>query len=103
MAPPTPEPTAKSTVKPRAGVLAREVGGEMVILDVGLGTYYGLNEVGTRAWTMLAEGVTLGEIERRLLSEFEVDRATLDADLRALVRDLLSHGLIDVLPDLTPG
>jgi hypothetical protein len=72
----------------------------MVLLDVDLGTYYGLNEVGTRAWSLLAEGATLGEIEVRLLAEFEVDRATLEADLRVLLRDLAEHGLIDVItPD----
>jgi hypothetical protein len=88
----------------RPSVLAREVGGEMVLLDVDLGTYYGLNEVGTRAWSLLAEGASVGELEERLLVEFEVDRATLAADLHGLLRDLAEHGLIDViLPDLSAG
>lgn len=98
MVPSTSEPNAKSIVRPRVSVLAREVGGEMVLLDVEFGTYYGLNEVGTRAWSLLAEGATLGEIEERLHSEFDVDQPTLEADLGALVRDLLDHGLIDVVP-----
>ena len=100
----TPELTPRSIARCRAGVLAREVGGEMVLLDVDLGIYYGLNEVGTRAWTLLAEGATLGEVEERMSAEFEVDRPTLHADLRGLLRDLAEHGLIDVTsPDLSPG
>lgn len=100
----TSEPTSKSVARPRAGVLAREVGGEMVLLDVDQGTYYGLNEVGTRAWSLLAEGATLGEVEERLLTEFEVERSTLEADLHGLLRDLAEHGLIDViLPHSTAG
>lgn len=100
----TSELTSRSIARPRAGVLAREVGGEMVLLDVDLGTYYGLNEVGTRVWALLVEGENFGKVEERLLAEFEVDRPTLEADLRGLLRDLAEHGLIDViLPDSPAG
>jgi hypothetical protein len=95
--------SSRSTARPRAGVLAREIGGEMVLLDVEAGIYFGLNEVGTRIWSLLAEGATLGEVEERLLGELEVDRETLETDLRGLVRDLTAQGLIDVVPDLSAG
>jgi hypothetical protein len=100
----TLELTPRSIARPRAGVLAREVGGEMVLLDVEAGTYFGLNEVGTRVWALLAEGVSFSELEVRMLAEFEVDRPTLAADLHGLLRDLAEQGLIDViLPDLSAG
>lgn len=100
----TPEPTSRKLVRPRAGILAREIGGEMVLLDVDEATYYGLNEVGTRVWSLLVDGATLSEIEERLLVEFEVSREILETDLRGLLRDLAEHGLIDViLPDPAAG
>ncbi|HEV7670202.1 MAG TPA: PqqD family peptide modification chaperone [Thermoanaerobaculia bacterium] len=99
----TPALSSRSTARPRDGVLAREIGGEMVLLDVEAGTYFGLNEVGTRIWSLLAEGATLGEVEERLLGELEVDRETLETDLLSLVRDLTAQGLIDVVPDLSAG
>ncbi len=80
-------------------MLAREVGGEMILLDLDLGNYYGLNEVGCRVWSLLVAKATFGEIEERLFDEFEVDRSTLASDLRRVLRDLAEHGLIDVLPD----
>ncbi|MEP7013743.1 MAG: PqqD family protein [Acidobacteriota bacterium] len=101
---PTLEPTSRTLVRPRAGILAREIGGEMVLLDVEEATYYGLNEVGTRVWSLFVEGATLSEIEERLLVEFEVSREILEADLGGLLRDLAEHGLIDViLPHSSAG
>lgn len=91
-----PELSARSIVRPREGVLARVVGGEMVVLDVDRGLYYGLNEVGTLAWTLWVEGLTLGEAEARLSETYEVDAETLRADLLRLLKDLIANGLIDV-------
>ena len=90
------ELSPRSIVRPREGVLARVVGGEMVVLDVGRGLYYGLNEVGTLAWTLWLEGLTLGEVEARLTAAYEVDAETLCADLLRLLNDLIANGLIDV-------
>ncbi len=87
-----------SVVRPREGVLARELGGEMVVLDVEGGIYYGLNEVATRAWTLWLEGSTFGETLERLQSDYKVEVEVLRSDLTDLVRDLLDHGLIDVAP-----
>ncbi len=96
----TLELSPTSIVRPREGVLAREVGGEMVILNVDLGTYYGLNEVGTRAWTLFVQGESVGDVRDRLLAEFEVDRETVTSDLDRLLSDLVQHGLIDVSSNL---
>lgn len=68
----------------------------MVVLDVDRGLYYGLNEVGTQAWTLWVEGLTLGQVESRLIAAYEVDSETLCADLRRLLEDLAANGLIDV-------
>ena len=68
----------------------------MVILNVDLGTYYGLNEVGTRAWALFVRGESVGDVRDRLLAEFEVDRETVTADLDRLLLELLQQGLIDV-------
>jgi len=75
-------------------VMAREVGEETVILDLNSGTYYGLDPVGTRAWALLGEGRSLGAVCEQMEREFEVDRATLETDLTALVSELVSKGLL---------
>ncbi len=69
----------------------------MVLLDPHRGVYYGLNEVGTQIWALLAEGKTVEEIERRILAEYEVPADALRGDLERLFSELAEHGLIDRL------
>ena len=60
-------------VKP--GVLHRVVEGEAVMLDLETGEYYGLNDVGTLIWSMLAEGSSLTRIYESVSTAFETNGA----------------------------
>lgn len=75
-------------------VLARQVGDETVILHLGSGNYFGLDPVGARLWQLLDEGRTPAEACEQLLAEYEVSRERLEADLAALLQDLLANGLL---------
>lgn len=75
-------------------VMAREVGGEAVILDVKSGMYYGLDKIGTRMWQLLAEGRTLDEVSTCILAEYDVSTERIENDLTAFVNELLDRGLI---------
>ena len=65
-----------------------------VLLDLASGTYFGLDPVGTRLWELATEGKTLGDIQARMLDEFEVEAAVLRRDLQALLERLVASGLI---------
>lgn len=95
-------PRAETTVRRNPRVLARELGGEAVLLDLDRGTYFGLNEVGSRTWALLGDHPRLGEVAERLLVEYEVSADRLWPDLEALVAELARHGLVDVEPGLDP-
>lgn len=84
-------------VRPHPGVLFRDLDGEAVLLDAQRGTYFGLNEVGTRAWGLLAGGATLEQALAALLADFDAPRERVWPDLLALVQDLARHGLVDVV------
>ena len=77
-----------------ATVLARQLTGETVILDLDRGTYFGLNAVGTRIWELLEQGQTLRRICDGLAEEYEVAPAHLEHDVLALVAELLARGLV---------
>ena len=74
-------------------VMARQVGEEVVILDLASGTYFGLDPVGARIWALMGEGRTLAEICATMLEEYEVERAQLEADVLRLAAELLERGL----------
>ena len=76
------------------GIIFKTVGEEMVLLDLQRGVYYGLDAVGARVWELLSQEVAPAEIIERITGEYEVDRATVERDVAALLEQLLEKGLI---------
>ena len=86
--------TDKPTIP--AQVMARQVGDETVILDLGSGTYFGLDPVGARIWQLMGEGKTLGEICDTMVDEYDVTREALEHDVLELVERLLEQKLVSI-------
>jgi hypothetical protein len=79
-----------------ADVLIQELQGESVLLHVGTGRYYGLDDVGTRMWAVLTTSASLRAAYDTLLAEYDADGQRLEGDLRTLVGKLVEHGLLEV-------
>lgn len=80
-------------------VVAREVGGEMVLLDLASGTYFGLGTVGSRVWEMLSQGdVSLAQLADRIEAEFDAPRDQIERDLAALLDQLVAKQLAVATP-----
>lgn len=73
-----------------------EIGGEVAILDLRGGTYYGLDAVGARVWDLVQEPREIGEVRDALLVEYEVDAERCERDLLDLIRALEGEGLVEV-------
>lgn len=85
----------EDTISRSEDVVAREVGGETVLLDLEAGTYFGLNPIGGRIWQLLDNAdQALAAICDTLEAEYDVARDVLEADVLALARDLESNGLV---------
>ncbi len=74
--------------------VASQSRGELTILSVSTGEYYGLDEVGARVWSLLQEPRTFDELQATLLAEYAVDPAQMKADLSELLSRLQERGLI---------
>ena len=89
--------TLASKVKIPEQVTYNEVGGEMVLLNLESGKYFGLDDIGTRMFTLLNE---LGHLEAAyqvLLGEYQVEAERLKNDLIVLVDELAGHELLIVV------
>jgi hypothetical protein len=85
--------TLSAHFAPRPDVIFRTVGTESILLNLEGGLYYGLDEVGTRVWTLLAD-LSGEEVCQRLVQEFEVTIDQARTDVAALIDQLCERGLL---------
>ncbi|MEL6581049.1 MAG: PqqD family protein [Cyanobacteria bacterium J06621_12] len=85
------------TYKASTKYLYSEIDSEAVILDINTGTYFGLNEVSNRIWQLLQSPASESEIVAQILIEYDVTQAEAEKDLRGLLQEMLSTGLIEVV------
>ena len=78
--------------------IASKVAEEVVILNHNKGAYYGLGEVGALVWDSLEKGPqTIETLCETVSSEYEVDVATCKDDIDALLADLISEKLVEII------
>jgi hypothetical protein len=75
-------------------VLAQEIDGETVLLDLASESFFGLDEVSTRVWQLLNEGAGREQVIETLLGEYDVERAVLEKDVSDLLDRLADAGLV---------
>ena len=75
----------------------RELDGEAVLLNLQNEMYYGLDEVGTRMWTLLTTSDSVQAAMDTMLEEFDVTRETLEQDLGKMIKELQEHGLLETV------
>jgi Coenzyme PQQ synthesis protein D (PqqD) len=84
--------------RPGAHVVWARQAGATVLLDGERGQYHTLNEVASQLWELVVAGEPLMEILRCLGTEYEVTPETLQADVDAILTQLLDAELIARVP-----
>lgn len=74
-------------------VVFAELDGEFVLLNLDTGIYFGLDAVGARIWSLLAEGADEDAVCERLLEEYEADDGQLRMDVASFLDLLTAKGL----------
>lgn len=85
------EPIYRSN--PRALVTALP-DGSAVLLELDSGVYYSLNRTGQFIFSNVGQGATIGQLVEAMTARFEVDASTAEADLRALLDELVANRLV---------
>ena len=83
-------------VKVPEAVLISNLQEESVILNLDSERYYGLDNVGTRMYTVLTTSESIEAAYELLLEEYNVDKEVLRADLVTLIDTLLEQGLVEI-------
>lgn len=87
--------TSDAKVRPSARVYAREFGDEMVLLDFGLGEYFGLDPIGAEVWRRLEAGDALNDIASRIVERYDVERDVALRDILELVGEMRARALVE--------
>jgi hypothetical protein len=80
-------------------VLFRQLDAEAVLLDLKSGTYFGLNDVGARAWELILEHGRLSRVLEVLQREYAAEPDVVERDLLELAGQLVSEKLAQVKPN----
>lgn len=72
----------------------REIEGLAYVVDPATSDLHSFNEVASRVWVLLDGERTVSEVVDMVVGEFDVDRATAEADTLELLEELLAKGLI---------
>jgi hypothetical protein len=83
-------------LKASAGQVSSELSGDAVILNIKSGKYFGLDNVGTRVWSILQKPVQVKDLIESIAAEYDISGDRIEKDLHALLEDLLSEELIEI-------
>jgi len=78
-------------------VMVRFLDNESVFLNLDTERYFGLDQIGTRMWTVITSFPNIEAAYQQLLSEFDVEAETLRGDLVDLLEKLLENNLLQVV------
>jgi hypothetical protein len=77
-------------------VVWRDLDGEVVILNLATGNYYGLEGAANAMWQLLVEHGSTEKVIEIMTREYDVDVARLQQDLDALVQDLVRRSILQI-------
>ena len=76
----------------------REVGDELVMLNIADENYFGMNSIGAQIMKLAQSPVALKAIVDSLFAEYEVERDLLERDIRLIACELIEAGLLKSVP-----
>jgi hypothetical protein len=71
--------------------------GEIVMMSVENGEYYGLDEIGSRIWELIEAPVSVDQLINSLMTEFDVNHEECLNDTLEFLEDLRAKDLLLVI------
>lgn len=76
--------------------VATTIEGELVLLNIETGMYQGLHGVGPHIWDLLQEPTSVESIVETLVTEYDVDAESCEADVRTFIEMLSEENLVEI-------
>ena len=75
-------------------LVAADMDGDMVMMSIEHGTYFGLTGIAPQIWEALEQPKSVGELVQELLPQFDVSADVLRSDIDAFLNDMHQNGLL---------
>jgi hypothetical protein len=76
---------ATTMISRSPSVLTAEVDGEIVMMSIEQGRYFGLDDIGSDIWKRIEPPCSFGALIDGLAADYEADRATIATDVQNLL------------------
>lgn len=83
-------------VSSSSNVLAQDLAGQSVLLNLQTEEYYALDDIGTKMWQTLIEKDSIQSAIDALQVEYQVEPELLQKDVKNLIKELLANELVEV-------
>lgn len=92
---PVPVPVALGEcLVPTERVLATRAQDEVILLHLDDGSYYSLDEIGSRIWALSDGTRRLADVAAAICDEYDAPLATIEVDVSEFAGELLAAGLM---------
>ena len=86
--------TSTTLITRNPNLVAADIDGDLVMMSIEQGEYFGITGVGSRVWELLAAPTTVADITRVICAEYAVEEATCQSDMQTFVEELIQLGLV---------
>jgi hypothetical protein len=76
--------------------VSAELDGDVVILELGSGVYYGLSEVGRSIWNRLTKPIRVDTLCSMLMEEYDISHEQCEQETRKFLKELASYDLVEI-------
>lgn len=86
--------TETTTIVRSPAVLAAEVDGEIVMMSIEQGRYFGLDDIGSDIWKRIEQPCSFAALIDSLTADYDADRGTIAADVTALLARMAEQDVV---------
>ncbi len=84
----------ESLISRNTGILANQVGNEIVMMDMEKGKYFGTNRTGSYIWQILETPMTFASLCSRLAADFNITEEKCIEEVSVFLQQMQNEGII---------
>ncbi len=88
--------TADCKISRNQQLLSTEVGGELVLMSIEAGKYYGLNKIASDIWKRIGTEAEVQALCDDVVASYQGQPETITSDVLQLLTQMQHHGLLQV-------